>query len=124
MDDFSLLSFPKTTQKVTLTEGYTDLDLNHRAIQNSAATHLFQVEESHIENVLPGDLLVVNCSIHPRPGDVLKVDIEGEYQIRRLIRNAGKLFLVTDDNAIPPYPTDETGGFCCGVVTGLYRSSV
>jgi SOS-response transcriptional repressor LexA len=124
MDDFSLPSSPDNTQKVSLAEGYIDLDLNRRAIQNPAATHLFQVDESHIENVLKGDLLIVNCSSRPRPGDVLKVDIEGEYKIRRLIRNAGKLFLVTDDNAIPPYPTDETGGFCCGVVTGLYRSSV
>lgn len=122
MDSVSLPFFSKSTPPFTLAEGYINLDLNSRAIQNPAATHLYEAEEDSIEHILKGDLLIVDCSIRPCPGDVLKVDIEGVYKIRRLVRNAGKLFLVTDDHSAPPYPTDETGGFCCGVVTGLYRS--
>lgn len=113
----------QTSEKpVSLAEGYIDLDLNRRLIQNRAATHLFSASESGIEGITPGDILVIDRSIQPRNGYVILADIDGEYALRRLVKNQGALYLVNDTGNKSPFPVNEERGLFCGVVTHSIHS--
>jgi DNA polymerase V len=77
--------FPKAT------EGYEDhpLDLQDLLVTRPAATFFFRVSGDDLrpEGIPAGAILVVDRSLHPRPGRLAVVEQEGAFVIRRLIPN-------------------------------------
>jgi DNA polymerase V len=105
-----------------LAEGYLDCDLNRRFISKPAATYLFPSADDGIEGIFKGDMLIVDRSITPKPGAVVIADIGGEYAIRRLVKEHGKLLLVDDKGYTPPLTINETLGIYHGTVTASIHS--
>ena len=62
-----------------------DLDLNKLILKHPSATFFMQVESQDYKKfgVYPGDLLVVDRSISPKPGKAIIVTQQGEFKLLR-----------------------------------------
>ena len=89
-------------------DGYLNTDLNARFIQNKAATYLPLAPDDGIEGIYVGDTLIVDRSLKPKPGRVILAEIDGEYCLRRLVRQGSALLLVDDKGYVPPRLVTET----------------
>jgi DNA polymerase V len=85
-----------------IVDGYLNADLNHRFIANPAATYLPLAPNDGIEGIFAGDVLIVDRSIRPKQGCVILAEIDGEYCLRRLIKNGEAMALVDDKGYVPP----------------------
>lgn len=52
--------------------------------------------------IFPGSLLVVNRALTPGSGDVVIADVDGEWMVKRLLRQGGNLSLLSDNPAHAP----------------------
>jgi DNA polymerase V len=77
-----------------LADGYLNTDLNSRFIRHKAATYLCPAPDDGIEGVYMGDTLIIDRSLKPEPGRVIMAIIDGEYCLRRLVKERNKLLLV------------------------------
>ncbi len=89
-------------------DGYLNTDLNARFIQNKAATYLPLAPDDGIEGIFMGDVLIVDRSLNPKPGRVILAEIDGQYCLRRLVRNGTALLLVDDKGFVPPRLANES----------------
>lgn len=89
-------------------DGYLNIDLNARFIQNKAATYLPLAPNNGIEGIYAGDTLIVDRSLKPKPGRVILAEIDGEYCLRRLVRQGSALLMVDDNGYVPPRQVTET----------------
>lgn len=71
------------------------LDLNEHLVRNPPATYFVRAAGDSMEGVgiRPGDLLVVDRSIDPRPGHIVIASVQGEYTVKLLERREGRLWL-------------------------------
>lgn len=90
-----------------IADGYLNTDLNARFIQNKAATYLPVAPDDGIESIFLGDVLIVDRSLKPKPGRVILAEIDGQYCLRRLVRQGSGLLLVDDKGYVPPRPVTE-----------------
>ncbi len=96
------------------------MDLNEHLVKHPAATFFVRVTgESMIgSGIRTGDLLVVDRAIPPANDHVVIAVLNGELTVKRIRRQAGKLFLVPENKAYKPIPVDpETSFEVWGVVT-------
>ena len=56
-----------------------------------------------------GDLLVVDCGLTPRPGDVVVARLEAGFTLKRLVRRPGGLALAAAHPAYPLLPLPSGG---------------
>jgi DNA polymerase V len=82
------------------------LDYNDLLVSHPAATFCFRTEGDAMvaDGIRSGDLLVVDRSLTPRPGNIVVASIEGRLVIRRITTLNGRLHLTTADTAYPPIP--------------------
>jgi DNA polymerase V len=113
----SLAAFQNEKLPLTVAEGFLDTDLNSRLIFNRTATHLFAADSNAIQSIFRGDILIVDRAIKPSHGNIILAEINGEYKIRRLIKQNKRWLLVTDREEDVPFWANETNGFYCGTVT-------
>jgi len=85
-----------------IVDGYLNADLNQRFITNQASTYLPIAPDDGIEGIFTGDVLIVDRSIRPKHGCVILTEIEGEYCLRRLVKNGNAMALVDDKGYVPP----------------------
>ncbi len=99
-DTLSRLEAQALTQGVA--EGYLNTDLNARFIQNKAATYLPLAPDDGIEGISIGDTLIVDRSLKPKAGRVILAEVDGQYCLRRLLRQGTALLLVDDKGYVHP----------------------
>lgn len=96
------------------------LDLNAYLIKNPSATFLVKVNGDSMINagILNGDILVVDRSVNPHDGMVVIGVINGEFTVKRILRQGKKLFLQPENEKFRPVEITEGMDFqIWGVVT-------
>ncbi|WP_220271987.1 LexA family protein [Crenobacter cavernae] len=100
------------------------LDITAYLVRNPAATFLFKARGDALarSGIHDGDILVVDKSVEPRPGQVVVVFGHGERLVKRLVGRAGRLLLVSDDPLTPALELRPDGEFTVwGVVVGTFK---
>lgn len=89
------------------------LDLNELLITHPAATFFVRVEgESMREsNIFPGDILIVDRSLTPKNKKIIVAILDGEFTLKRLSLEGGKVTLLPENPAFPPIPITEEMDF-------------
>jgi DNA polymerase V len=79
------------------------LDLNAHLVQHPAATFLVRVQGESMTGagIHHGDMLVVDRSLEPKPGDVVVAVVNGELTVKRLRAEAGRIWLAPENPAYP-----------------------
>lgn len=98
------------------------ITIENYLVQNRSSTFLLRVKgESMIgAGIHEGDLVVVERTKQPKPGDIVVGVLDGEFTLKRLKKDKGKFYLQAEN---PDYPDlfalDELN--VAGVVVGLMR---
>ena len=95
------------------------LNLHQLLIHNPPATFFVRVQgDSMIEaGIFNGDLLIVDKSSTPRPGNIVIASLNGEFTVKKLIEKNGQFFLVACNPQFKPIPlTDQSDFSIWGVV--------
>ena len=104
------LSFPLISKYVLAGfpspgENYLDtgIDLNEELIRHPSSTFFLRVRGESMRNagILDGDLLVVDRSLTPRPGDVVVAIVNGSFIVKRLTYRKKISYLESEH---PNYP--------------------
>lgn len=96
------------------------LDLNDYLIGNRASTFLVKVEGNSMENagIFDGDVLVVDRSLEATEGRVVLGVLNGEFTVKRISMQKGKLLLLPENPRYKPIEVTEEMDFkIWGVVT-------
>ena len=102
------------------------LDLNTHLIQHPAATFFVKVSGDSMQNasIHSGDLLVIDKSITPSHGKIVIAAINGEFTVKRLSQQDGRVQLLPEN---PNYPaidiTEEQEMVIWGVVTHVIHET-
>ena len=68
--------------------------------------------------IYPQDIVIVDRSLSAQPGDVVVAELEGEFLIKRFLREPGKIILASENPAFRPLVfTSEMDLSIFGVVT-------
>lgn len=80
------------------------LDFNELLVGDQSTTFVVRAEgESMLgAGIFPGDYLVVDRSLAPRPENIVIAALDGEFTVKRL-KKAGATYLLVPEN--PAYPT-------------------
>jgi len=101
------------------------LDLNAHLIARPAATFIVRVSGTSMQGagILDGDLLIVDRSLPPAPGDIVVVAVDGELTVKRLGQEpSGGWQLRAEHPDYPPIPLGEDVECTVwGVATGIVR---
>jgi DNA polymerase V len=101
------------------------LDFNELLVRNKSATYCLEVSGNSMEGkgITPGDILVVDRSLHPRSGDIIVASLEGAFTVKTLIKEGEKVILRASNL---DYEDIELGReeelFCFGVVVFCIKS--
>jgi DNA polymerase V len=96
------------------------LDLNRYLIKNPSATFFLRVEGHSMTGagIYPDDILIVDRSLEARPNDVIVAVLEGEFTLKRLVKEGREWLLRAEHPDYPPTPLDGYLDFLVwGVVT-------
>ncbi len=82
------------------------IDLNQELIRHPISTFFLRVSGNSMEGagIHDGDLLIIDKSLDPRPGDIVVAMVDGDFSLKRLTRHLGKLRLEAEN---PNYPNIE-----------------
>ena len=87
-------------------EDYLDLgiDLNEHLIENPISTFFLKVSGHSMNEagIQDGDLLIIDRSIDPQPGQVVIAIMDGEFTVKRLRLHENNLYLEAEN---PDYPS-------------------
>jgi DNA polymerase V len=68
--------------------------------------------------IFPGDLLLVDRGMTARPGDVIIAALDGEFTVKRLVKQEGGFVLAAENPAYPSIALDDASEMSVwGVVT-------
>ncbi|GHB05656.1 LexA family protein [Modicisalibacter luteus] len=112
-----LSGFPSPAQDY---EGRT-LDLNERLIKRPSATFFMQVVgDSMVKfGMQDGDILVVDRSIEPRPGQILAALVDGEVIVKRYEIIGNRPYLCSGNSRYAPIPLGDNECQVWGVVRSV-----
>ena len=86
-------------------EDYIELgiDLNKYLIKNPISTFFLRVSGNSMNNagIYNNDLLIIDRSINPNPGDIVVALIDGEFTLKRLIKKENNYYLKADKENYP-----------------------
>lgn len=103
----------------------TELDLQRFLIRHPAATYLVHAKGNSMSPVIEsGDLLVVDCSVKARHGDIVIASLNGDITVKRFFHRDGVISLIASNTEYAPI--DITTGFefeVWGVVTFILHQS-
>lgn len=100
------------------------LDLNDYLVRNKPATFMFTVKGDSMigASIEEGDKVVVDRALSPKHGDIVVAVVDGEYTIKRLYRQRGRVELRPENPAYAPITFSEgTELLVWGVVVGVVR---
>lgn len=80
------------------------LSLDKYIIKNPSSTFFLKVEGLSMKDagIYPDDILVVDRSLEPQPGDVIIAVLEGEFTVKRFVREGGQYFLKPENKEYRP----------------------
>ena len=86
-----------------------EIDLNRHLIANRPATFLFRVAGDCMKDagIFDGDLLIVDRSLDPKPGDVVIAVVGDEISVKRFVVEDGVPQLVFENRDWPAYPVPD-----------------
>ena len=89
------------------------IDLNEHLIEHPASTFLVRVNGDSMVNagILNGDILVVDRSVRAASGKVIVAILNGEFLVKRFRKQAGKLFLISENPDYEPTEIAEDSDF-------------
>lgn len=96
------------------------IDLNKQLIRNKEATYFFRVKGDSMTGagIYEGDALLVDRSIDPKHNNVVIVQLNNEFTVKRLYRRGGVVKLIAENPIYPPRLIKEEDDFLVwGVVT-------
>jgi DNA polymerase V len=102
------------------------IDLNEWLVGNKLSTFLVKVEGDSMNfEFRHGDILIVDKSIEPKPGDVVIACIDDEFTVKRWTRIEDRHYLVASNPAYAPIEvTEDNDCLIWGVVTyAIHRVS-
>lgn len=78
----------------------TKLDLNELIIQHKEATFFMRAQSSSMQEsgIFPEDILVVDRRLVAKHGKIVVVTINGEFFVKRICKEHGKTYLLTDED--------------------------
>ncbi len=81
----------------------TGIDLNKYLIKNPISTFFLRVSGNSMNNagIYNNDLLIIDRSINPNPGHIVVALLDGEFTLKRLIKEKDKYFLKADKENYP-----------------------
>ena len=86
-------------------EDYIELgiDLNKYLIKNPISTFFLRVSGNSMNNagIYNNDLLIIDRSINPNPGHIVVALIDGEFTLKRLIKEKDNYYLKADKENYP-----------------------
>ena len=120
----TMYTIPIAAGVPTPVKNYTEgeLDLNEHLLQNPSATFFVRVSGDSMigAGIHPGDLLIVDCSVHPKDGKIVIAIINGELTVKRLFYNQRKRFLMPENPAYKSIEITKDMDFMIwGVVTNV-----
>lgn len=98
------------------------ITIENYLVKNRSSTFLLRVKgDSMIDAAIyEGDLVVVDRSKQPKPGDIVVGVLDGEFTLKRLKKDKGKYYLQAENPAYPDlFALEELN--VAGVVVGLMR---
>ncbi len=101
------------------------LDLNEHLIRHPSSTFFMRVAGESMKGacILPGDILVVDCSLAPVDGDVVVAVLGGEFTVKRISLKGKRCLLLPENEEFPPLEMgEEEECEVWGVVTGVVHS--
>ncbi len=103
------------------------LDFNEFLIENEPATYVLRVAGySMIDaGIEPGDHMIVDRSKTPRNGDIVVMQIDNEYTVKRYMKTAGGFYLKAENTSgdYPDiYPKEGEEWMLFGVVNHVIKS--
>ncbi|MDQ7918017.1 translesion error-prone DNA polymerase V autoproteolytic subunit [Mesonia sp. MT50] len=107
-------------------EDFLDLsiDLNKEFIKHPDATFFGKVSgDSMIDAGLDnGDLLIIDKSLEPKNNSIAVCFLDGEFTVKRVLREEDKLWLVAENKNYQPIPVYPENDFIIwGVVTTVIK---
>ena len=92
-------------------EDYIELgiDLNKYLIKNPISTFFLRVSGNSMNNagIYDNDLLIIDRSINPNPGHVVIALLDGEFTLKRLIKEKDHYYLKADKEDYPAISLNE-----------------
>ena len=79
------------------------IDLNRHLIKNPISTFFLRVSGSSMNNagIYNNDLLIIDRSINPIPGHIVVAVLDGEFTLKRLIKDHDNYYLKADKANYP-----------------------
>lgn len=105
------LKLPLAIEKISAgfpspAEDYLDIgiDLNEQLIRHPESTFFMRVSGHSMTNngINNGDLLIIDRSIDPRPGQIVIAVLDGCFTVKKLTRTKTKLYLEANCPNYPP----------------------
>ena len=109
-EDSSTLLIPLVTETISAgfpspAEDYIELgiDLNKYLIKNPISTFFLRVSGNSMNNagIYNNDLLIIDRSINPNPGHIVVALLDGEFTLKRLIKEEDNYYLKADKENYP-----------------------
>ena len=109
-DDSKTLLVPLVTERISAgfpspAEDYIELgiDLNKYLIKNPISTFFLRVSGNSMNNagIYNNDLLIIDRSINPNPGNIVVALLDGEFTLKRLIKKQDSYYLKADKENYP-----------------------
>ena len=86
-----------------------DIDLNTHLIKNPISSFFLRVSGNSMNNagIYNNDLLIVDRSINPKSGDVVVAILDGEFTLKRYIKDNERYYLKADKEDYPAIDLNE-----------------
>ena len=80
-----------------------EIDLNRELVDHPAATFFMRVEGHSMTGagIHDGDILVIDKSLDPVPGKIVIAVLDGEFTVKRLVKERGRTLLRAEAPGIP-----------------------
>lgn len=82
-----------------------EVDLTRLVVGNPLATFLWTAQGECMvgAGIFDGDMLVVDRSLEPVPGDIVVAVVDGQPSVKRLVAENGQLGLMIENPAMPAF---------------------
>ncbi len=105
-------------------ESSEELDLNRLCVRHPAATYFVRARGESMSGagIADGDILVVDRSEPARNGDIIIAALNGEFTVKRLEKQDGRVRLLPENPAFAPLDlTPDMEAEFFGVVTSVVK---
>lgn len=89
------------------------LDLNELIVPHPTATFFVKVEGNSMQDatIFSGDILVVDRSLEAKSGSIVVAILNGEFTVKRLIKEGKKIFLHPENPSFPKIEISNQDSF-------------